>query len=213
MCDGHVALIHHRVFQCREPFRQDAYPIARADLDAALRRTEQYRIPRIQGSELAQGTQQFGGAALQPGGVPVVRFATVNFSDDGQVVHVVHGDPLPQRTKTVPAFGFDCRAIKALFRQAYLVGQRVPGDVGRCLFHADFAGRFAHHQRDRCATQHCFALRERDRFTCTDHRVVRLDKPHCGFRRGVVGGFFKRLRPGFALALVVQRHGKNSTFH
>ena len=42
---------------------------------------------------------------------------------------------------------------------------------------------------------------------------MRFDKPHGGFWRRVVGGLFKRVAPGIALALVVQRYGKNSTFH
>jgi hypothetical protein len=42
---------------------------------------------------------------------------------------------------------------------------------------------------------------------------MRFDKQHCRFRRRVVGGFFKRLSPGIALALMIQRDGKNGTFH
>ena len=65
----------------------------------------------------------------------------LDFVEQGDV-RIGRGDQLTQRTKPVPAFGFDCRAIKALFRQAYLVGQRVSGDVGRRILDA-FGGATA----------------------------------------------------------------------
>ena len=149
--DGNVAFLHHRVFQRRKSFCQNTYPIARANFDAALRSAEQYRIAGVQGGKFAQGAQQFGGVAVQIDRVPVVRFAAVDLGDDGQIIHVINGDRFAERAKSIPAFGFNSRAVEALFRQADFVGQRVAGDVRRRLFNAYFAGGFAHHQRHRCA--------------------------------------------------------------
>jgi hypothetical protein len=151
-----VAFVHHRVFQRRKPFRQNTHAIARADLNAAVRGAEQDRIAGIEGGELAQGAQQFGGVTLQIGGVPVVRFAAVDLGDDGQVIHVINGDQFAERAESVPAFGLDGRAVEALFRQAHLVGQRISGDVRRGVLHAHLAGGFADHQRHRGAAQHRF---------------------------------------------------------
>jgi hypothetical protein len=64
----------------------------------------------------------------------VVRFAAVDFGDDGQVIDVINGDKLAERAEAVAAFGLDGRAVEALFRQAHLVGQRVSGDVRRGVF-------------------------------------------------------------------------------
>ena len=208
-----VALVHHRVFQRRKAFCQNAHAIAWEDLNAVVRGTEQYRIAGVEGGKLAQGAQQFGSAALKIGRVPVVRFAAVDLGDDGQVIHVINGDKFAERTKPVPAFGLDGRAVEALFRQAHLVGQRVSRDVRRGILHAHLAGGFAHHQRHRRAAQHRFTLWEGDRLARADHRVMRFDKPHGCFRRRAVGGFFKRFTPGVTLALMVEGDGKNGTFH
>ena len=40
----------------------------------------------------------------------MVRFATVDLGDDGQVIHVTNGDKFAERAKSVPAFGLDGRA-------------------------------------------------------------------------------------------------------
>ena len=178
-----------------------------------MRGTDQYRIAGIKGGELAQGAQQFGSVTLQIGGVPVVRFAAVDLGDDGQAIHVINGDRFAERAESVAAFGLDGRTVEALFRQAHLVGQRISGDVRRGVLHAYLAGGFTDHQRYRGAAQHRFPLRERNGLACTDHGVMRFDKPHRRFRRRVVGGFFKRLSPGFALALMVEGDGKDGTFH
>ncbi len=151
LSNGNVAFHYHRVFQRRKSLCQNAYPIARANFDTALWGTEQYRIAGVQGGKFAQRAQQFGGVAVQIGRVPVVRFATVDLGDDGQVVHVINGDRFAERAKSIPTFGLDRRTVEALFRQADFVGQRVASDVRRRLFNADFAGGFAHHQRHRCA--------------------------------------------------------------
>ena len=146
---GDLAFINHRVFQGREAFRQNAYAIARLQRDARVWGAEQNGIARTEGGEFAQGAQQFCGIALQVSGVPVVRFPAVNFGDDGQVINVVEGGQLSQRTKAVAAFGLDRRAIKTLFRQAHLVGKRVTGDVLRRLVHGNVTRRFTHNQRYR----------------------------------------------------------------
>ena len=116
-----------------------------------MRGAEQYRIAGIKGRELTQGAQQLRGVAMQIGRIPVVRLAAVNLGDEGQVIHVINVDQLAQRAESVPAFRLDRRAVEALFRQTHLVGQRISGNVRRRVFLAHLAGRFAHHQRDRCA--------------------------------------------------------------
>ena len=105
-------------------------------------RTDQNRIAGIEGGEFAQGAQQLGGGALEIDGIPAVRLATVDFGDDGQVIDVAERRERAKRAEAVAAFGFDGRTIEALFRQADVVRQRVPGNISRSVFRGDFACGF-----------------------------------------------------------------------
>ena len=105
-------------------------------------RTDQNRIAGIEGGEFAQGAQQLGGGALKIGGIPAVRFATVDFGDDGQVIDVAERREGAQRAEAVAAFGFDGRTIEALLRQADVVGERVSGNIIGGFFRGDFTRGF-----------------------------------------------------------------------
>ncbi len=174
---------------------------------------QQNGVARVEGGEGAQFAQQGGGVALQVGGVPAIHFLTVDLGDDGQVINIRDRRALTHRAKTVPAFGFDRRAVEALFRQAYLVRQRVTGNVVGGLFRADVGSGLANNQRHRRAAHHLFAFGMRDGIAGADQGIARFDKPDGGFWRRVVRGLMKCVAPGVELAAVIECHRENSTFH
>ena len=137
----------------------------------------------------------------------------VDLGIDGQIIDIAESHGFANGAESITTFCFDCRAVKALFRQADVVSQRISGDVLCRIFFTYFRRRFSHNQRNSRTAQYLFTLWKGNRFTATNHRIARFNKPDRSFRRGFVGGLLERFLPCIKLAAMVQRYGEDSAFH
>lgn len=111
----------------------------------------------------------------------------VDLGIDGQIIDIAESHGFANGAESITTFCFDCRAVKALFRQADVVSQRISGDVLCRIFFTYFRRRFSHNQRNCRTAQYLFTLWKGNRFTATNHRIARFNKPDRSFRRGFVG--------------------------